>query len=329
MAITTTDVVSEYGSYYLKEGQNMQSLRKELYRPSKTAGYFAPRPTQNTVYRLAQAELTRVIQPFQKKWSPTGDITFTPNPIQLFKIKIDNEEYPDDIAETWLGFLEGEGVDRTQWPFVRWFIEQHLLPRARQDMELNEIFSGTYTAPTTAGTAGAVKTAMNGIKKLQDDLVTDGRITVINTGDPADADGAGAGTTAMTDQEWYEAVEAWQTSVPEKYRRLNDFIFMSEDLELKFRRGKRAKYNTNYLQEPNLETVADFPNAKAVGLPSHSGSKRIWTTLPEVRVRPIKKASLANTMKVDAVDRLVKMYTDWYEGVGFTVPEMVFVNEQD
>lgn len=326
--ITVADVITEYGKYYLNSGQNLQVLFKRFYRPSITASYFASRPTENTIWQLAQAELDRVLQPFQKQFTPIGTLTFKPNPIPLFRIKIDKQEYPDDIAESWLGFLEGEGVDRTQWPFVRWFIEQHILPKAAEDHEMNEVFKGVYAAPT-AGTAGAISTSMNGIKKVQDALVTAGRITPITTGDPDDADGAGAGTTPMTDAEWCTAVENFISSIDTKYRRLVDYIFMSEDLELRFRRGKRAKYNTYFLQEANLETVADFPNAKVVGLPSHNGSKRIWTSLPNVRVRPLKKAQLQSFLKVEGVDRLVKLYTDWYEGLGYTIPEMVFINEQN
>lgn len=314
--IDVADVVTEYGAYYLDSGQNMQSLFKKLYRPSITASLFSPRPTQNTVWQLASAEQDRVLQPFQKAFTPLGTLDFKPNPIHLFKMKIDKAEYPDAIAEIWLGFLEGEGINRKDWPFVRWMIEEHVLPKAQEDYELHEVFGGVYVAPTP-GTPGAAGTAMNGILKLQNDLVAAGRISPIVTG-----------TLPVTDLDVVNYVENFVTNIPTVYRKVIDCVCLNENLELKYRRGKRAKYNGQYLQEPNLETVADFPNAKVIGLPSHAGSSRIWASLPQARVRTIKKAALAKTMTIENVDRQVKMYTDWSEGVGFTIPEFVFINDQ-
>jgi hypothetical protein len=231
-------------------------------------------------------------------------------------MKIDKAEYPDEIADTWLGFLEGDGINRKDWPFVRWMIEEHIIPKAQEDYEMNEVFGGVYVAPTP-GTAGAAGTAMNGILKIQNDLVTAGRIAPIVTG-----------ALPVTDLEVVNYVENFVTKVPTAYRKVIDILCLNEDWELKYRRGKRVKYNSQYLQEPNLETLADFPNVKVVGLPSHAGSNRIWASLPQARVRPIKKAALAQTMAIENVDRQVKMYTDWSEAVGFTVPEFVFINDQ-
>lgn len=320
--INVADVVAEYGAYYLDGGQSIADLTKLLYRPSVTASYFASVPTQKTRWQIAQAELDRVLQPFQKAFTSIGTLTFTPLVIDLFRLKIDKDEYPDDVAESWLAFLEGEGVDRTQWPFIRWFIEQHILPKAAEDFELNEVYAGVYAAPT-AGTAGPAGTAMDGIKKIQDDQVTAGRITPYVMGDPDDT------LNIADDEAFCTAVESFIGSIPIEYRRRLDNLFMSENYELRYRRGKRKKYNTQYLQEPNLDTLADFPNVIVKGLPSHNGSKRMWTSLPNVRKRPIKKENLKNNLKIEGAKREVSMFTDWYEGVGFTIPEGVFITDQD
>jgi hypothetical protein len=295
----------------------MQSLYKRIYRPSKTASFFSVRPTSNTIWQLGSAELGRVLQSFQKAFTPLGDLTLFSNPIQLFKMKVDESVYPDDIAETWAGFLEGEGVNRSEWPFVRWMIEEHILPKIQEDYEMNEVFAGVYKPPTP-GTPGAAGASMDGILKLQNDLVSKGKISPIVNG-----------TAPTTDEETVEYVESFIDKIDSKYRKLVDCIFMSEELELQYRRGKENKYNTNYAQAPDLDTVKHFPNARVVGLPSHNGSSRIWTSLPAARVRPIKKAALANALKVESVDRNVKMFTDWSEGLGFALPAYLFINDQE
>jgi hypothetical protein len=314
--INVADVIAEYGAYYLASGQNLQSLFKKLYRPSVTASYFSPVPTQNTRWQLASAELDRVLQPFQQQFTPMGNLKFTPNPIDLFKMKVDKAEYPDTIAESWLGFLEGEDVDRKSWPFVRWMIEEHILPKIQEDYELYEVFGGSHVAPTP-GTPGAAGTAMDGILKIQNGLITAGRITPIVSG-----------SVPTTDAQAVDYIERFVDGIPTQYRKLIDHVFVSETMEVRYRRGKRVKYNTNYAQEPNLETLADYPNATVVGLPSHNGSNRIWASPSGVRKRPMKKAAGANGVKVESVDRQVKFFTDWYEGIGFTIPEFVFVNDQ-
>lgn len=313
--INVEELIAEYGSYYLNSGQNMERLFKRIYTPSKTASYFSVRPTINTIWQAASAELGRVLQSFQTQFTPTGDLSLFANPIQLFKMKVDESVYPDALAESWAGFLEGDGLDRSEWPFVRWIIEEHIVPKIQEDYEIYEAFYGVHVPPTP-GTPGAAGTTINGILKLQNDLVNAGKIAPIVNG-----------VAPTTDLETVEYVESFVSKIDTRYRKLIDCVFMSEDLELKYRKGKRSKYNMHYLQAPDLETVEDFPNAKIVGLPSHNGSSRIWTSLPSARVRPIKKASLANSMKVESVDRNVKMFTDWSEGLGFSFPGFLFIND--
>jgi hypothetical protein len=51
------------------------------------------------------ASLDRVVQPFQKAFTPIGTFKFKPNEFSLYKLKIDMQEYPDDLEATYLGFL--------------------------------------------------------------------------------------------------------------------------------------------------------------------------------------------------------------------------------
>jgi hypothetical protein len=312
MAIDVSEVVSEFGSYYINEGQNMARLTKKLHRPSITAGYFKLMPTMDTLYRVSDAEITRVLQPFQKQFTPIGTTTFKPHSIPLYKLKVDVEEYPEDIVDSWLGFLEGEGIDPEQWPLVRYWLEELVAPKAEEEFELNEAYSGVYAAPTP-GTAGAEGTGMDGLAQVFTTLAA--RINVI---------AMGAVPTAAVD--FCNYVEEYVKQLEKEHRKRIDHLFMNEDLELLYKEGRDQKYNTNYSQDADVLKVKYFPNLSVVGLPSMGDSNKIWCTLPQNRVRMLKKAN--KPMKVESAKRLVNAYTDYSIALNFLRPESVFTTDQ-
>ena len=130
----------------------------------ETTKYATQIKTDDTVYRLAKSTISSLVQSFQKSFTPKGDVTFTPYPIELFKMKVDMEIYPDDIEDNWLGFLASNSLTRKDWPLIRYILESHAFGKIAEDMELNEYYKGVYAAPTP-GVAGANGTAMDGLKK--------------------------------------------------------------------------------------------------------------------------------------------------------------------
>lgn len=312
--INIVDVVAEYGSYYLNHGQNQADLLKKLYRPSATAAFFRKISVKDTIKRFGSAYLDRVLQPFQKQFTPTGTLMLKPNKVELFPLKIDKEEYPDDIVDSWVGFLEGDGVDRKQWPFVRWMIEEHIIPKYLEDYELNECYAGIYVAPTP-GTAGAAGTAMNGIKKQLIDYGT--RVNTI-----------AMGVAPTVDTDFCTYVENFVANQGKEYRKRVDAVFMNEDQHLLYKEGKRKKYNLNYQQAEDLESIYHFPQCKAVGLPSMAGSNLLWSTLSDNRIRLIKKQPPGSPIVESHSPRSVQIFTDWWEVLGFMHPESVYKSDQ-
>ena len=322
MSINVTDVVTQFGAFYKPGSDNQKNLRNMIYKAVETAQYFQNRPTDDTIWRGTKASLDRVVQPFQKAFTPISTLTFKPNQFDLFKLKVDVEEAPDDIESTYLGFLADlPEADRAKWPFVRYWLEQHIMPKKDEDLETAEYFKGVYATPT-AGVAGAAGTSMNGLRKVIRSYNTAGRTNLGNgailTGSPAAAD-----------VDFCTQVEEMAEAIPSLFRSRIDHFFMSKELELKYKRGKRTKYNINYLQTPELYTIEDFPNISVKGLESHTSSDLIWASIPANRIRPQKKALLANTMKVESAKRIVSAFTDWWEALNFEVPEFVFHNDQD
>ncbi|WP_438946332.1 hypothetical protein [Sediminibacterium sp.] len=328
MSINVEDVVAQFGAFYKPGSDNQKNLRNMIYKPKETASFFQNRPSDDTIFRSNMAALTRVVQPFQKTFTPIGALTFKPNQFDLFQMKIDVQEAPDALVKTYVGFLgDIAEIDRSKWPFVRWFLEQHIMPKADEDLETLEYFAGVFAAPEE-GVAGAAGTSMDGIRKVIRGYATAGRT---NVGNGAISTGA----PASDDADFCTQVEDFFEAIPSVFRKKLDIIFMSPENELKYRRGKRKKYGKDFNFVTNtgvsaLLTLEDFPGIQVKGFESHAGSDLMWTSIPMNRIRALKKASLANTMLVkEYAPRTVSAYTDWFEALNFEVPEFVFHNDQD
>lgn len=327
MSIDVTDVVTDFGAFYKPGSDNQKNLRTMIYKPAKTASYFQLRPTEDTIWRGTLASIDRIVQPFQKTFSPISTTLFEPNQFDLYKLKIDLQETPDDLEATYLGFMADlPEADRAAWPFVRWWLEVLIPPAKERDLELNEHYKGVYAAPPVPGTAGLVSTAMNGIRKVIRGYNTAGRTNLKNG--PI-ATGVIIG---IEDADVCTAIEDFVEGIPSEIRPFLKEVFMHTDLVTKYKRGKRDKYklNVNYMEGSGLESIEDYPFIKVIGLDSMVGSGMIWTSLPQNRIRPVKKASLKDTMKVQQfAPRVVSAYTDWWEALNFEVPEFIFHNDQD
>jgi hypothetical protein len=321
MAINVAQVIAQFGAYYLKNPDNMKRLRNMLYNKVETVKFFQNRPTQDTIWRGTLASLDRVVQPFQKAFTPIGTLNFTPNQFPLFKLKIDKEETPDDLEATYEGFLaELEDLERANWPFIRWLIEQHIMPVKQKDLELSEYFGGVYAAPV-AGVAGPAGTAMDGLRKIIRDYNTGGRT---NLGNGPIIMGAPAEDPADFCTQIEEFVEAIDDLLVDEL----DFLFMNKSLAKRYVKGRKKKYNENYQQVSDMVAIENS-TIKVQGLKSHAGSNLIWGSQAINRIRPTKKANLADTMQVESSKRVVSLFTDWWEVLNFEVPEFIVHNDQD
>ncbi len=322
MSLDVSQIVAQFGAFYKGGGDNAKTLRNMLYKQQETAAFFTRMPTDDTIYRGTLASMGRIVQPFQKGFTPIGPLVFKPNEFPLYQIKIDKEEYPDDISKTYMGFMDNiPEPDRSKWPLVRYMLEQHIIPKKDEDLEENEYGLGVYAAPTP-GTAGAAGTSMNGLAKVIYDYAQGSRI---NLGKGALALGAIPESAA----DFCTYVEDFVKGIDRKIRRKIDFIFMDHDLVAKYRQGKREKYNKNYLAESDLATVTDYGYISVQGLESHAGMNLIWASIPANRINPIKKAGAEKTFLVQQFSpRAVSIYADWWTALNFEVPEFIVCNDQ-
>ena len=314
--ITATDIVAEWGLLYRNQGQKLTDIMSRLRQKTVTSKYFPMRTTDQTVMEKASSSTTSVLQRFQKAFTPKGGVTFEPLAIHLMKLKIDLAEYPDELEETWLGFLADNSLKRKDWPFVKWYLYEMGFKQLDADRENNEIYKGV-PGVITPGTATADGTNLLGIKKQINTFDADGTLAKIVMG------------AMPTDPLLVvEYVEDFYKQVPRVIKNELDFGFVQEDVHDLFRDGMRLKYNAQYKDVDDSKlTKLRNDNISLVGLPSMAGSNKIWTTPVWNRQGGIKKPKNPSIFEVENVDRQVKAYTDWYEAYGFWVPQYLYSND--
>ncbi|HRN79984.1 MAG TPA: hypothetical protein PKY29_04495 [Ferruginibacter sp.] len=314
--ITSSEIVSQFGEYYIDAGQNENNIHQTLRESFADSEDFTVIDTEDTVLREVNTEFTEVLQPFQTGFTPKGSTTFLPKEIKLFNVKVDQSFYPDALKNRWIAFLTSNNLDRTTWPFVRWFIEQYVLPQISHDMVKN-LYGAVYASPTP-GTAGAANTSFNGLKQIINAAITAGDITPITTGTPS-----------ATPATWAGQVESFCKSIPELYWDTPMGIQMSRALGLRYKEGRRIKYNSNYAQISDAMAVQDFESMIVKQRGSLTGTSKIWATPKANAIMAFKGGSNRNIVEVEKVDRIVKVYTDFWFGIGFINHALVFTNDQD
>ncbi|WP_374949609.1 hypothetical protein [Mucilaginibacter sp.] len=316
--INIDEIIAEFGAQYRGGGIGAQNLQTAIFQPEETRGLFMPWPTEDTVAYKATASITRVLQAFQKQFTPIGTAKFELEKIPLDRVKIDEYIAPDEIMPSFLGFLAGMGpVDRTQWGIVRYMIEQLIVNQYKEDLEVAEIFKGV-TGAVTDGTAQLTGKSINGIRKKIRDGNTAGKTKKITMG------------TVPTDPvEFVEYVEDFINSIDEKYRFRLSGLQMNKTLRTRFKTGMRTKYNMNYNQVDSLVHVIDAENVEVNGLASMAGSDMIFTTFKQNMAAPEKWGNNAGVFDMQKFDRGVKLLSDWWIGVGFWYLPWVWHNDQD
>lgn len=319
IAITIDEVIEAFGDQYINEGQNMDNLHMLPFEESDTMTAGTVEETDQTVLREANVETSEVLQPYQDDFTSKGGVTVLPVSIFLQNIKIDVAVLPHKLIKSWLGFLTNNANTPETYPFIQWLVEQYLVKRAKEDFELKSIYTGVHATPTP-GTAGAAIDVIDGIEKLQNDLVGSADVEPITTGD----------LNAMSATAFVTAIEAFVKAMPEKYRYNYQLeLSMSRTFRDKFKQGMRDKYNVNYQQTNQLLQVMDFENVTVVGRASMTGKKRIWTTPKFNLIFPTKGFSTKNAFDLQKVDRKVKFLADWWQGAGFVQPQLIFMNEAE
>ena len=310
MSLDNSKIVTDFGAYYLPEGQNMSRLTSALRQKAETPSYATPLIIEGDLYRTANAALSEIVQSFQKAWTPKGTLTFEPNEIPLRNIKIDLEIFPDELKASWLGFLTSvDEQERKNWPIVRYLAEQHIAPQIPHDMETQAYFKGVYAAHTP-GTATAASAVMTGLKSI----ITTGLAGNMNTV---------ALTDAVTEANAFERVEEFVDGLaPLTDIGVHVDVMMDKKILKWYLRDKRNTHGQDVNYKADKVTV-DFTNVKLIGVASMAGEKMFWAT-PKSNFVYIRKANGMKKPKIEESKRQVFFMADWWEAIGFNYDELVY-----
>jgi len=310
-----SEIVTAYGAYYEKSAQNKNRILGMLTQGLVTPGICTAIKTDDTVYKLAQLTIQKIVQSFQKGWTPKHATAFTPNELKLYHFKVDEDIWPDDIEASWLGFLSSDSVSRSDWPLIKYLIEhpdQGYLAKINSDMEMEEYGHGVYVDPTP-GTAGDTGKSMNGlIHQLQSGVNAE----TMNSVD----------IQALDKLTIFDQVELFVDGIADVYQHVKMDVCMSPNWAKASFRDKRAVGFYDYKVSRDINAEIDFTPQQVKALPSLSGSDVIFATPKPNILHLTKKSKNKTNIKIEEYRRNVSFFCDWWEGVGFGMNGAVWTN---
>ena len=290
MSITLTELKTDFGTYIATKHKD---ILKSLVQPTVSQNFMRTIASKDLEWRAAQAVIDDLVQGFQKGWTPKGGPTFTPISLVQRRHKADLVFYPDDVFESWLGFLTDEKKDRKDWPITRYIIEQLMLPKINDNRELKLIGKGIYEA-VVADTAQATGKSMDGFLTVLKyrELAGDSNINFFDGGAVGDP-------TAANIVDFVEAFVDWIAF-------LYQGIQMNLHCSPSWLRAYKRKYRETYGTQTDFDGVSEIPlesNVKLVALPSMAGSDVFFCTPKENFIRLINANEGASKINVESEDR--------------------------
>ncbi|MCR5709654.1 MAG: hypothetical protein K6G79_04145 [Bacteroidales bacterium] len=312
--LTTDKIVEEYGKYYEKAGQNRQRLVRALMTPSVTLEKNARRiPTEETIYKAADFTTSSVVQPYSHDFTPMGNLEFIPNPVYLRQVKTDIQIVPNEIEESWLGFLAANNCTIKDWPIVRFIMEEFLKNQIEQDRELKMVYNGVYNP---SAEERKPENCLDGIHKL----LVDGAsakypINVIK------------GIGELSADTVFDQVESFNAKIPSRYFNEKLTLFMAPEMALEYLRNKREKGYYQIKGDEEIGYRIDFTNHTIFGSPAMAGTKHLWASVQRNLLWLTKRYQPISNIQIQVFDRVVKLLLDWWEGLGFACNQMVWASE--
>ena len=101
-SISLDQLKAAFGTYV---GTNQRDILRLLTQPTYSETFMTTKQSQDLVYRATKAVISDLVQGFQEGWTPKGKAAFTPVEIMQRRHKIDLSFYPDEIMDSWLGFM--------------------------------------------------------------------------------------------------------------------------------------------------------------------------------------------------------------------------------
>lgn len=322
--VNVDELYEEFGTYLSQANIRLDILQKLTFK-TESQNYMTTKQAI-TEWRATTGAITSVVQQFVAKWTPLASSTFTPITIKNRHHKVNLPITPDDINDSWLSYLYDEGVTPDQMPVTRYIIEQMLRPKIEEDIEMLLIATGKYEelGAVTEGQAGqATGKSMDGYVTILKDKKAAGTSNV----------NFFAPTSAIDDNSIVEVLEEyvdWLENEAPLYAKKGMNIFIDPVLYKKYKRRYRELYPTTKNEDAGKDSP-DFSNLPLIPLEAMRGSGTFFSTPKENFIRLVHKNAAGGETKLflQVENYTVKVFAEFWLGVGFALEELVFAYVPD
>ena len=312
--IDVDDLKSEFDTFI---SQTDKPVLQKLTQKTESMKFMTTK-VAITEWRASQAYITSVVQQFSHKWTPLGASKFTPITILNRRHKINVPITPDEINDSWLSHLYDEGVTPQEMPITKWIIDYLILPKVEEDREMKLIANGVYTAfgtyPATDDPGQATGLSMDGfITQLvkRDEDKANNNVNFISLG-------------PITNANVVSKVETFVDSIDELYQSKKMNIFTNITNYKRYKRAYRDEFPTSKNEDKATSDTIDFSVQMLQPLPSMATFNHFFCTPQDNFIHLRHKNAGASKIWMQASDYDVKVFAEWWEGVGFAFEEAIF-----
>ncbi len=330
--IDVSELKAEFGTY-LNTQRNLDILRRIL-TGFTTAKYMTTKMAL-TEWRATQAIITSVVQQFSPKWTPNGKVKFRPLVIKNRRQKINFPIVPADVLDSYLLYLYDEGLHPDQMPITTYIMNVMVFPQALQDIELRMVAKGRYEeldwSGVSDGDAGTPpEDGCDGFETILVDskpLRGTANDTFINYFRPA----VTFNWVTATDQEVLDFINAFVDWINPQYQTMMAPVFCSLDVYKRYKRAYKKIWGTGSGQDGDFgKDKIDYSNNVLIPLDSMYRSPIIFSTPKENFIKLRHKNEVPNVINdVQRFNYLVKLFGEFWFGVGFALGEAVFAYVPD
>lgn len=316
-------VRQEFGTYLSQNGNNLEIVR-QLFNGFTSSKYFRSVPAV-TEYRAVQAQINSVVQQFTPKWTPKGNSKFTPLTIKNRRHKINVPIVPAEVLDSYLFHLYDESLSPDQMPITKYIWENLIYPQILDDIELRMIFKGKYEEVADADHPTDPEQSMDGIETILVDQKALGTASKINFSSQT-IDWANA-----TDEEVLAFFETFVDQLTPLYRNKKMNIYVAPEVFRRYQRAYKKIWGANSGQDGDFGTARiDYSVNTLVALDGMTGSPIVFSTPAENMVKLRHKNEVPFVINdVQKHDYEVRLYGEFWLGVGFLIAEAVFAYVPD
>jgi hypothetical protein len=321
MAVTATtidvsELKSEFGDFMSQFSIKLEVIKK-LTQKTVSEAYMTTKLAVES-WRASAALISSVVQQFIAKWTPLGQAQFTPITIQNYRHKINVSIIPDEVMDSWLGYLYDEGTTPEAMPITKYIIEELIIPKVLDDRELRLIGKGVYEAlnggSIAEGDPGqATGKSMNGFCTILKNEKSSGTsaINFIDLG-------------TITDANIVDKMNQFVDEIDELYQGIPMNIFCSNERYRQYKRAYKKLYGSESGDPKFGQDVIDYSNNRLTPLPSMAGEDLFFATPKENFIHLRYKNNGGSNIFMQEDGYGVKVFAEWWEGVGFAIGEAVF-----